>query len=195
MLRIISLCVGLLIAVPALADARKDCERYDNADLKIQACTQLIMENAENLPDIYTKRGHGYAMKKDYERALVDYDRAIELDPNFALAYNLRAHAYAGKGEYDRAIADFTKALALRPDYGAIYQSRGDVYASRGSYDEAIADYDKGLVLAPGDGEYLCSRGDAFAKKGDDERARADYQEAQLDPDTPCAEDGSPRLD
>ncbi len=180
----------------ALADARKNCERYDQADVKIQACTQLIAKNAKDLPDIYTRRGNGYRMKKDNDRAFADYDKAIELDPNYALAYHQRGFTHAGKNEHDRAIADYDKALKLRPDFIGTFEQRAKSYTAKGDYDRAIADYDTALAREPGVGEYLCGRADVFAKKGDTERAKADYQKAQMDPeaDSNCAEEGLARL-
>ena len=46
-----------------------------------------------------------------------DYDKAIALNPNYALAYNNRGVAYSNKGEVNRAIADYRKALEIDPYY------------------------------------------------------------------------------
>ena len=46
-----------------------------------------------------------------YDEALVDYTKAIDLDPNLAMAYNNRASIYSKRGQYDLAIADYTKAI------------------------------------------------------------------------------------
>src|SRR5205085_9766607 len=45
----------------------------------------------------YYNRGRYYADRKDDERALKDYDLAIELDPSYANSYNARGNLY-----YDR---------------------------------------------------------------------------------------------
>ena len=49
--------------------------------------------------------------KGDYDRAIADYNKALELDPKDATAYNNRGYAYRQKGDYDKAIADYDKAL------------------------------------------------------------------------------------
>ncbi len=58
---------------------------------------------------------HGRACldKGKYDDAIADYDKAIALDPNVALAYTNRGGAYYRKGAFDRAIADHSRAVAV----------------------------------------------------------------------------------
>ena len=49
----------------------------------------------------YGGRGHAWAAKKDFDRAIASDDEAIRLDPGFALAYQNRGNARDRKGEYD----------------------------------------------------------------------------------------------
>ena len=55
----------------------------------------------------YNERGYAYYQKRDFERAIPDYDQAIKLSPKFAVAFNNRGNAFDDKGEPDRAIADY----------------------------------------------------------------------------------------
>jgi tetratricopeptide (TPR) repeat protein len=63
---------------------------------------------------VRTHLDHGGACldKGKHDEAIADYDKAIALDPSFALAYSNRGLAYAKKGDVDRAIADYDKAIA-----------------------------------------------------------------------------------
>ena len=51
-----------------------------------------------------------------YERAIEDYDQALEINPQLAEAYTNRGNAYADLGQYERAIEDFTKPLKSIPN-------------------------------------------------------------------------------
>jgi Tfp pilus assembly protein PilF len=54
-------------------------------------------------------------MRGNLEAALQDYDKAVSIDPRFAVALANRGDVYAKKGEKDRAIADYRAALAIEP--------------------------------------------------------------------------------
>ena len=51
--------------------------------------------------------------KKNYERAITDFNEAIRLDANDPQGYTCRGGAYLEKKDYDRAIIDFNKAIGL----------------------------------------------------------------------------------
>lgn len=83
------------------------------------------------------------------DRAIDDYARAIELNPNLAEAYNNRAYIYMVKKEYALALPDLDRALQLRPNYVNALMNRGDIhnYYYEIDYVRAIADYDQVLSL------------------------------------------------
>jgi tetratricopeptide (TPR) repeat protein len=60
-------------------------------------------------------RGAAYEKLGEHDRAIKDLDRALALDPNFALAYYVRGLAYGSLGEYDRASRDLNRAVELDP--------------------------------------------------------------------------------
>ena len=47
-----------------------------------------------------------YYDKGDYDRAIADYDKAIQLKPDYAAAYYCRGLALKGQGKKTEAIAD-----------------------------------------------------------------------------------------
>jgi tetratricopeptide (TPR) repeat protein len=54
---------------------------------------------------------------REYDRAISDYNKAIELDPKLAGAYSNRGYVYVHKQDKNHAIADFRKALSLDPNH------------------------------------------------------------------------------
>ena len=82
--------------------------------------------------------------KGDYDRVLQGYTKAIQLNPDDAIAYNSRGGVYYLKEEYESAIVDFTKAIDLNPNYAEAYNNRGVAYHLKEEYESAIADYTQG---------------------------------------------------
>jgi tetratricopeptide (TPR) repeat protein len=95
----------------------------------------------------YSSRGEDFYQRKDYDKAISEYDEAIRLDPNFAEAYNRRGAAYDLKKDYDKAISDYTEAIRLDPKYSKAYYNRALSYFSQGKYEQGQADFDKANQL------------------------------------------------
>jgi tetratricopeptide (TPR) repeat protein len=64
--------------------------------------------------DAYANRGTAYFMKKEYDRAIVDYTEALALEPRLAPVYADRARAYRAIGDIEKAIGDEQSARELR---------------------------------------------------------------------------------
>ena len=91
----------------------------------------------------YFKRGVTSFEKGQYDQAISDFTKAIEIDPGYAKARNNRGIAYLGKGQYDQAASDFTKAIEIDPRYAGAYYNRGRVYYLKKEYDKSWNDINK----------------------------------------------------
>ena len=109
-----------------------------------------------------------------YDKAIVHYTAAIDLNPELAEAYYNRGLAYAKKGEFDLAIQDFNTAIDLNPEYAKAYNNRGIAYANKGEFDLAIQDFNKAIDLNPEYAEPYCNRGEAWLPLREWEKAKAD---------------------
>ncbi|MGN8545251.1 tetratricopeptide repeat protein [Bradyrhizobium sp. 13971] len=104
-----SLLVAMLPALPAVAqNPKKDnylrtiglCSGLDRtpADARVAACTALIDAGQDMTPAglaiAYNNRGNAYAAKGDYDGAIRDFDRSIELNPTYTKPFNNRGVAY-----------------------------------------------------------------------------------------------------
>lgn len=133
----------------------------------------------------YLNSGNDYAQQKQYERAIQDYDEAIQLNPNYVEAYVNRGLAYNYLQQYERALQNFNKAIELNPNVHQAYHNRGNTYMNGlRQYEKAIQDYTKVLSLIPNDANAYYNRGIAYFNQQKLERAIQDYTEAiRLDPD------------
>jgi tetratricopeptide (TPR) repeat protein len=79
----------------------------------------------------------------DYDLVMLDLDKAIDLDPKFAMAYYNRGILYCTRKDFDAGLADFTKAIQLNPDFAEAYFNRGLTYIFMKKETEGIADLSK----------------------------------------------------
>ena len=79
---------------------------------------------------------------------LADYDKAIELNPNYTEAYVDRGNVKRFIGRNEEALSDFDEAIRKRPDYALAYANRGMLKFDLGRLDEASADCEIALKLA-----------------------------------------------
>jgi len=95
------LAIGIVLAVAmgpagARADSATDCFSED-IERRIEGCTALIERRDESVADLslaYAMRALAYSLKGRYDTAIRDYDAAISMKPDFAVALNNRAWAY-----------------------------------------------------------------------------------------------------
>ena len=99
--------------------------------------------------EVYLKQGNEYFEKGQYDEAILNFNHALEISPEYAEAYVMRGKAYDKKGGYDHAIKDFNRALEINPEYAEVYYHLGLTYKQKGQYDEAISNYDKALEINP----------------------------------------------
>ena len=122
--------------------------------------------------------------RKESEKSIEDYTKAIELKPDLAEAYNNRGLMYNSIREYGNAIADFNTTLELKPDLVEAYYNRGGTYYEQGNYDHAIEDCNIAIRLKPEYPDPYKNRGLAYVKMKEYNRAVEDFNKAiELNPD------------
>lgn len=116
----------------------------------------------------------------DYDGAIADFTRGLELEPGASAFYLLRGNAKKRKRDYTGAIADYTHAIEFEREYkDVMFTARAGARELAGDLDGAIADYTRAIELDPAfDGTYTL-RGLAKQKKGDAEGAAADFARAR----------------
>ena len=87
----------------------------------------------------YAARGTELLTSGNYDGAIAELNRAIELDPS-AESYYTRGFAYFSKNDLDKAIADWNSAVNLDPREARAYRQRGNAYFTKGDYQLAVAD-------------------------------------------------------
>jgi len=119
-------------------------------DQVILGCTAIIQSGNEATDPIaaaHYNRGFAYQLKRDFDRAIADFDQVIALNPNIAMAFNNRGLIYFDKRDYNKAIADFDQAIAIDSHVVFFFNNRGNAYRNSKQFDQALADYERAVEI------------------------------------------------
>ena len=123
----------------------------------------------------YLKQGEIWFNKRNYNRAIADYTRALKIDSRSVDAYLARGLAWEGIGNYAMSIPDYTKAIELNPHLTIeAYYKLGLGYYNTGQYGRAIAAYTRGMKINPRYHKLYYGRALAWEKLSNHDKALAD---------------------
>ena len=105
----------------------------------------LILGCTNPVATIYFNSGEAKYDQEDYQGALADYTKSIEINPNDAFAYVRRGEIYQTLENYQSAIAEYDKALDIDPQIAGAYINRGSAKNALNDYQGALDDFQKGF--------------------------------------------------
>jgi tetratricopeptide (TPR) repeat protein len=117
---------------------------FGPAQRALKIIEDVTAQKIESQTAIHYFKGIAHAIQGEHDQAITYYNKAIEINPNFANAYFSRGVAYAERrGKLDEAICDYNKAAEINPGFAKVIALRGLAYYSKGEYDKAWVDVHK----------------------------------------------------
>ena len=113
-----------------------------------------------------------------YDQAILNFNRAVDLAPDYTEAYRMRGRAYVAQSDAAMAIRDFSRVSELQPRDAAILAERGFVQLDQKDYPAAIADADRAIALDSKLARAYNLRASARRATGDSRRAIEDFTKA-----------------
>jgi tetratricopeptide (TPR) repeat protein len=147
------------------------------APFVVTAVACLFVAGCRDEPGDYYNHGCAYHADGQYGRAISEFTKVIEIQPEFVEVYLNRGRAYDAIGEYERAVSDYAAAVQMKPRFAAPYNSLAWLFAT--SPDESYRDGRKAIVNATracelskwADAGYLDTLAAAYAEAGQFEQA------------------------
>jgi tetratricopeptide (TPR) repeat protein len=170
-IRLLTLCFAL--ALPQTVLALEWISHFKSAE----AAQAMLADRSHRIarePKVarwYVERGNIYFLLHQFDNAIFDFSKAMELDPAMDLAWFGRGMAHARNGDIDAGIKDLTFYLERNPDSSLGYTKRGVRYLWKGDRDRAEQDLERAVKLDPTNAEAHDDLGVALAQ-------RADYADA-----------------
>jgi tetratricopeptide (TPR) repeat protein len=99
----------------------------------------------------YYKRGAVYLKLKAFDKALANFDKAIESSPTEPTYYDAREAVYCDMKQFDKALADADHVIKIYPNSDRAYVSRGYIYLKQKNDAKALENFEEALRLNPHD--------------------------------------------
>jgi tetratricopeptide (TPR) repeat protein len=128
--------INILVQQNRSKDAIKDIEEY------------ILVYPSQ--PEYYYLRAVLKLQDQKYDKAIEDFDRAIQLDMPKGSEYKVylnRGMAHFYNQDFDQSEDDFNEVIALNPKNAAAFHGKGMIKYELGQYEEAIVEFQKALKL------------------------------------------------
>ena len=162
---------------PALPDSVADCTQESDAPLAVRACTAVIRSGdwAESeLAWAFQARGWAQYRSGAYSRAIADYDKALDFEPDRHRIYMARAMAFLRVADNAAARSDIETYLSLGNSWPYAYTILGTALRNLGELEPSLAAFETALARNPDDLDALVGHASTLEHMGQDDRAIAE---------------------
>jgi len=150
--------------IPALAGQIEAFYQAGKRKDAIKSADKAIA-NHPNESHLLFSRGLIYYYEKEYEKAMENFDLALEKDSDIeAKLYLYRGSTLHKLDMVDEAIIDLENAISLKPNHTAAYYKRGAISYQMGDYEEAIEHFNMVIQIEDESSVAYYNRGMAYYK-------------------------------
>ncbi|MDP8259151.1 MAG: tetratricopeptide repeat protein [Candidatus Aadella gelida] len=122
--------------------------------------------------------GNEYFLKREYDKAIIEYKKAIGKDPKFAYATNNLASIYKELKKYDEAVMYYNETLDIDSNFFGALNGLGYVYIEKSKYLEAEQLINKALKLDPSPFAEYYNLGVLYQRQKKFDKAIENYEES-----------------
>jgi tetratricopeptide (TPR) repeat protein len=113
---------------------------------------RILLQIAEKYPkekEVFVSLGLSYTSSGDFNKAIVELNKALELDPNYGEAHNGLGYVYLATGDFLKAVEHLKRYVSLNPGEANPLDSLAEAYFEMGQLDEALANYKEAQKINP----------------------------------------------
>jgi arylsulfatase A-like enzyme/Tfp pilus assembly protein PilF len=131
-----------------MTSAREASKREPESDAAIRALEQVVAEDPDVI-DAWFMLGNEHTRRRQHQRAIDMYRRALALKPDYDLAVINMANAYRSLGKDDEALVGYRRFMELDPKNAQIRYEAAQIMLDAGALDEAAEQLQEALRLEP----------------------------------------------
>jgi len=119
----------------------------------------------------WLKKGYSFERKKEHEKAIECYDKALEIDPQNAYSWDAKGWALHELGRSGDAEQCYDKAIEIKPKAPQFWNNKGVVLDSFDNIDEALRCYENAIEIRSNYTMAWCNKGDLLDRQGNHDEA------------------------
>jgi tetratricopeptide (TPR) repeat protein len=143
--------------------SKESLERMTQINKKLE---QLELFGVSFKPNDYIDRGNDLFYKRDFENAIVAYNRAIELQANNYIPWFNKSLAYIQLNKFEKALESVTQSIQINPSNSDALNTKGLAYMNLKRKEEALATFDDALKINPNNLHSLCNKAHIYNDLG-----------------------------
>jgi tetratricopeptide (TPR) repeat protein len=178
---------------PGSVDAYTKGLNFYNLNIKSfnQQHPQIVESTKTVLEQAYRIRANAKKELGDYQGAIQDYNKSIDMNGTLSDSIYSRGVAYMETDNFAAAKADFARVIEMNPNDAPAYRNLGNAKFRLGDFSGAVSDYSMALsrnIAIEHRGEVYNNRGSALAQLGQYQHAASDFEKAlEINPYDPVA--------
>ena len=179
---VFTLTALLLSTTASFAQMNDDCRSNDRARI-MSGCTIVLQNKVATNTDkseAMWRRGEVFLDQNQMDAALLDLNKAVELNPKSADALAQLGRGVKLKGDNARALVHLSAALKIAPSFEYALRHRAETYANLARYAEGLADINQVIAINPTSIAGLGVRGRIHRLAGSLDLALADLNRALI---------------
>lgn len=146
-----------------------DWANEDNLWIATAKTSPSSQNTHNNMGDVYFRH-------KDYPKAIMEFTKAVTINPRYGDAYHNLGNAYYMNGNIQEAINSYKKGLSINPRIWQSYEALAVIYDSQKKYQEAKEVLEKALAVNPAESELYLYLGIVSLQMNDSLKAKEYYE-------------------
>ncbi|XP_038047876.1 cell division cycle protein 27 homolog [Patiria miniata] len=128
-------------------------------EVALSTLAQELSNFETESPEAWCATGNCFSLQKEHDMAIKFFQRAVQVDPQFAYAYTLLGHEYVATEELDKAMSCYRTAIRINTRHYNAWYGVGMIYYKQEKFALAEMHYRKALAINPQSSVLLCHIG------------------------------------
>ena len=138
---------------------------------------ELIKKNPKSFV-LYNLFGAVLSNQKNFDKAVINYKKSIEINPDYAEGHNNLGSTLYKLGKFNEAIDSYQRAIKIKPNFTEAYNNLGLAFEDLGKFNEAIDSYQRAIKINPEYAEAYNNLGNVYDINEKVDEAILNYKKA-----------------